>query len=57
MSYYPVLIQLDGKKVIVVGGGTVAERKIETLLEYGAEVRVVSRELTHSYANTAMREK
>jgi precorrin-2 dehydrogenase/sirohydrochlorin ferrochelatase len=46
MSYYPVLIQLDGKKVIVVGGGTVAERKIETLLEYGAAVQVVSRELT-----------
>ncbi|NIR13393.1 MAG: bifunctional precorrin-2 dehydrogenase/sirohydrochlorin ferrochelatase [Desulfobacterales bacterium] len=46
MSYYPVLIQLDGKKVLVVGGGTVAERKIETLLEYGAEVRVISRELS-----------
>jgi precorrin-2 dehydrogenase/sirohydrochlorin ferrochelatase len=46
MSYYPILIQLDGKKVIVVGGGTVAERKIETLLEHGAEVRVVSRGLT-----------
>ena len=46
MSYYPVLIQLDGKKVIVVGGGAVAERKIETLLECGAEVHVISRELT-----------
>jgi precorrin-2 dehydrogenase/sirohydrochlorin ferrochelatase len=46
MSYYPVLIHLDGKKVIVVGGGTVAERKIETLLEYGAAVQVVSRDLT-----------
>jgi precorrin-2 dehydrogenase/sirohydrochlorin ferrochelatase len=29
-----------------VGGGTVAERKIETLLEYGAVVYVVSRDLT-----------
>jgi precorrin-2 dehydrogenase/sirohydrochlorin ferrochelatase len=46
MSYYPVLIQLDGKKVIVVGGGTVAQRKIETLLVYGAVVQVVSRDLT-----------
>ena len=46
MSYYPVLIQLDGKKVIVVGGGAVAERKIERLLEYGAVVQVISRELT-----------
>lgn len=46
MSYYPVLVQLDGKKVLVVGGGTVAERKIETLLEYGAELQVISQELT-----------
>jgi precorrin-2 dehydrogenase/sirohydrochlorin ferrochelatase len=46
MSYYPVLIHIEGKKVIVVGGGTVAERKIETLLEYGAVVCVVSRDLT-----------
>lgn len=46
MSYYPVLIQLDRKKVVVVGGGSIAERKIETLLEYGAEVQVISRELT-----------
>lgn len=46
MSYYPVLIHLDGEKVVVVGGGPVAERKIETLLEYGADVQVVSRDLT-----------
>jgi precorrin-2 dehydrogenase/sirohydrochlorin ferrochelatase len=46
MSYYPVLIQLDGRKVLVVGGGTVAQRKIETLLEYGAVVQVISKELT-----------
>jgi precorrin-2 dehydrogenase/sirohydrochlorin ferrochelatase len=46
MSYYPVLIHLEGKQVIVVGGGSIAERKIETLLEYGAGVHVVSRDLT-----------
>jgi precorrin-2 dehydrogenase/sirohydrochlorin ferrochelatase len=37
---------LGREKVIVVGGGSVAERKIETLLEYGAGVHVVSRDLT-----------
>ena len=46
MSYYPVLIHLEGKKVIVVGGGIVAQRKIDTLVEYDADVHVVSRELT-----------
>ncbi|PIV99529.1 MAG: siroheme synthase, partial [Deltaproteobacteria bacterium CG17_big_fil_post_rev_8_21_14_2_50_51_6] len=28
MAYYPVLIQLDGMKVLVVGGGKVSERKV-----------------------------
>jgi len=30
----------------VIGGGAVAQRKIETLLEYGAAVNVVTRQLT-----------
>jgi len=42
MPYYPILVALEGKKVIVVGGGAVAQRKIETLLEYGARVEVIS---------------
>lgn len=46
MGYYPVFLDLEGTTVLVVGGGRVAERKIETLLQYGAEVHVVSRELT-----------
>lgn len=46
MAYYPVLVDLNGKRVLVVGGGGVAERKIQTLLEFGACVDVVSRELS-----------
>ncbi|MFH1350138.1 MAG: bifunctional precorrin-2 dehydrogenase/sirohydrochlorin ferrochelatase [Pseudomonadota bacterium] len=46
MPYYPILIDLTGKRVVVVGGGAVAQRKIETLLEYGAIVDVISRDLT-----------
>ncbi len=46
MSYYPILLDLSGKTALVAGGGNVARRKIESLLDHGAEVRVVSRELT-----------
>ena len=46
MPYYPILVDLTGKKVVVVGGGRVGQRKIETLLEHGAKVYVVSTELT-----------
>jgi precorrin-2 dehydrogenase/sirohydrochlorin ferrochelatase len=45
MRYYPILVDLQGKKVVVVGGGTVAQRKIETLLAHGAVVFVIAREL------------
>jgi precorrin-2 dehydrogenase/sirohydrochlorin ferrochelatase len=47
MSYYPIFIELEGKTVLVVGGGGVAQRKVETLLEFGAIIHIVSRELTH----------
>jgi precorrin-2 dehydrogenase / sirohydrochlorin ferrochelatase len=45
-SFYPILVDLQGKKALVVGGGEVAQRKIGTLLHYGAFVQVVARELT-----------
>jgi len=46
MAYYPVLIQLDGMKVLVVGGGKVSERKVDGLLEAGAEVCLVASKIT-----------
>ncbi|MCS7139494.1 MAG: bifunctional precorrin-2 dehydrogenase/sirohydrochlorin ferrochelatase [Candidatus Nezhaarchaeota archaeon] len=40
MSKLPILLDLKGKLVVVIGGGKVAQRKIVTLLRYGARVRV-----------------
>ncbi|MBM7623079.1 precorrin-2 dehydrogenase/sirohydrochlorin ferrochelatase family protein [Sporohalobacter salinus] len=45
-KYYPLALDLVDKKVLVVGGGTVAERKVQPLLESEAEVTVISPELT-----------
>jgi precorrin-2 dehydrogenase/sirohydrochlorin ferrochelatase len=39
---YPVNLQLTGRRCLVVGGGHVARRKIEGLLEAGAIVHVVA---------------
>ncbi len=44
-SYYPIMLNLSGKKVVIIGGGTVAARKILTLLEANAEITVISPEL------------
>jgi precorrin-2 dehydrogenase / sirohydrochlorin ferrochelatase len=43
---YPIYLHLAGKRCLVVGGGQVAERKIATLLEYEADVFLVSPEVT-----------
>lgn len=42
INYYPVFLALQGKLCLVVGGGDVAARKVASLLECGAAVRVVS---------------
>jgi precorrin-2 dehydrogenase / sirohydrochlorin ferrochelatase len=40
--YYPIFIDLKGKTVVVVGGGMVAWRKVESLVDAGACVKIVS---------------
>ena len=40
--YYPMLLNIQGRKCLVVGGGQVALRKVKTLLEHDATVEVVS---------------
>ena len=40
--YYPICVDLRGRRCVVVGGGTVAARKVDGLLECGAEVTVVA---------------
>src|SRR5947209_4680590 len=41
-TLYPLFIKLEGRRVLVIGAGAVAERKIEELVLSGAEVLVVS---------------
>ncbi len=45
-SYYPVYLDLEGKPAVVIGGGAVAERKVESLLAAGARVTLISPGLT-----------
>ena len=46
MRYYPLCLDISGKRCVVVGGGNVAERKVERLLACGARVEVVGKALT-----------
>jgi precorrin-2 dehydrogenase / sirohydrochlorin ferrochelatase len=46
MMLYPIFLNLTAKRVVVIGGGTVAERKVQSLLEGGAKITVISPQLT-----------
>ena len=47
---YPMMLSLDGRRTLVVGGGRVALRKAQTLADAGAKVRVVSPEFLPEFA-------
>ena len=42
MHQYPVNLVLDGRRCLVVGGGTIALRKVQGLVACGGQVRVVA---------------
>lgn len=45
MSLFPAFLKLEGRQVVVIGGGSLAAAKIPGLLEAGARVRVISPQL------------
>ena len=46
MNLYPLALRLDGRRVLVVGGGAVATRRVPALIAAGAEIVLVAPELT-----------
>jgi siroheme synthase-like protein len=53
MRYYPIHLDLRGRLVAVIGGGAVAQEKVEGLLAAGARVKVVAPGLTPELARLA----
>lgn len=45
MGYYPIYLELRGRRCLVIGGGTIAERKVHGLLAAEASVTVISPQL------------
>lgn len=48
MSKLPLFLEIEGRDVVVVGGGAVAARKVDSLLRHGARVRVIAPDLHDS---------
>ena len=47
--FFPMMIDIIGRKVLIVGGGHVASRRAETLLHCGAEIIAVSPEFAPEF--------
>jgi precorrin-2 dehydrogenase / sirohydrochlorin ferrochelatase len=46
MSLFPMFLKLQGRRCLVVGAGSVAQQKIQGLIESGAKVQVVAPQAT-----------
>jgi siroheme synthase-like protein len=42
MSLFPIFVKLEGRRVVVVGGGEIAAGKIDSLVQAGAKILIVS---------------
>ena len=54
---FPIMLNIHGRKCTVAGGGNVAERKVKTLLKYGADVTAVSPVFKDRFPNVKRLEK
>lgn len=50
-KFFPIFIDMNGKRCLVVGGGNIALRKINTLLQYGAIIKVIAPEIKDEIVN------
>lgn len=57
MGHYPIFLNIEGRRCVVIGGGPVAERKVEGLLRDGASVTIISPSLTKCLESLANEEK
>ena len=48
---FPLFIDLEGEKILIVGGGKIAFRRCQTLLKCGAAVKIISQEFCDELFN------
>ena len=45
-KFFPVSIDLNNKNVLVIGAGKIALRKVETLLKYNCNIKVITKTIS-----------
>lgn len=52
-KYFPMFIDISKKKIVVIGGGVIATRRVKTLSEFCENIMVVAPEITPSLQELA----
>ena len=53
MAYFPLFVDLTKKKILIAGGGNIAERRMRTILPFAGQVTVVSGSFTEGIRTLA----
>jgi len=48
-AFFPLFVDINDKKVLVIGNGKIARRRIQILQSFGADVFVISPEINRKY--------
>lgn len=56
-TYFPLFINLKEKEIIVFGGGTIATRRVKSLLPYEAVIKVIAPEISEELKQLAAENK
>jgi precorrin-2 dehydrogenase/sirohydrochlorin ferrochelatase len=46
MSYFPALVKMDKKRILIVGGGNIAYEKLNHLLDFTSDIKVIASEFS-----------
>ncbi len=57
MKYLPIGLKVDKERCLVIGGGSIGERKVRNLLRADAEVLLVSPEITPGLSDLVAKKK
>ena len=55
MSYFPMMVKLDDKKVLIIGGGEEGLKKTQILHEFGAKITLISKDVQKEAIELALR--